>query len=429
MPSDQTQPRTAGAVDSSAEPPARGQSLSRRTLLVRALKLAVSLALLEQVSVETLALQAAPLPVPADSPDLERAHLAYAALQEHFFVEPHRLYHDFQQTHSRLDYPFASNWSFSVALRANLALASAPGASDELRVNLRGLVEQGLECYWDPAASAYNSEVLPPLGLEFGPDCFRFYDDNAHNALILLEYAQQTGETWALERAGEIFAGFIIDGVDRDNPVMTGGIRWAQTPDGAEPMDRCLVSNAPSAMLGFSLFRLTGDRLYYDWAAGMLNWCNAYLLDPADGLYWDKVRADGTLDRTKWSYNQGFMIGAYTTLYDLTGDSRFLHQAETTAQAALAYYPRQQRNGVSGFLHQDPDFNAVFFRAVLDLLAYSADPRLLAAAHQALESYRDQVWSSPDFHAPDHRFTLPCNSSPLRMQAAMVEIFALALPT
>jgi hypothetical protein len=381
------------------------------------------------VTVAAPAARAAPAVVPSAAPDLERAHLAYEALQHHFFVEPYSLYRDFEQTHRRLDFPFASNWSFSVALRASLALADSTDASAALEASLRALVEQGLERYWDPAGNAYNSEVLPPLGIGFGPECFRFYDDNAHDALILVEHAQRFGETWALERAGQIFARFIIDGVDRDNPIMTGGIRWAQTPHHAAPMDRCLVSNAPSALLGFSLYRLTGDRLFYDWAAGMLGWCNTYLLDRSDGLYWDKVRADGTVDRTKWSYNQGFMIGAYTALYDLTGDGRFLHQAEATARAALAYYPRQQRNGVLGFLHQDPDFNAVFFRHLLELLEVSDDQELQAAARQALAAYRDQVWSSPEYHAPDHLFTLPCNSSPLRMQAAMVEIYALPLPS
>jgi hypothetical protein len=358
----------------------------------------------------------------------ERTLLAHEALQRHFFVESYSLYRDFEQTHYRLDYPWASNWSFSVALRANLALADSEGLSANLQASGQALVEEGLERYWDPSGGAYNSEVLPPLGIGFGPDCFRFYDDNAHNGLLLVEYARQLGEPWALDRAGEIFAGFIIGGVDRDNPIMTGGIRWAQTPDGAAPMDRCLVSNAPSALLGFSLYRLTGERLFYDWAAGMLSWCNAYLLDGSDGLYWDKVRADGTIDRTKWSYNQGFMIGAYTELYDLTHDVRFLHQAEATARAALAYYPRQQRNGVRGFLHQDPDFNAVFFRYVLDLLDRSDDQQLRAEVRQALARYRDAVWDSTEYHGPNHLFSLPCSSSPLRMQAAMVEIYALSLP-
>ena len=397
---------------------------SRRRLLVDGLKLGTSVGLLRYVGVGPSTAHAAPAAIPTAASSAERARRAYAALQAHFFLDRYSLYRDFKQTHPRLTYPYASNWSFSVAARASLALATAPGGLG-FGGDVRKLLALGLERYWDPAGGAYNSEPLPPLGIAFGPDCFRFYDDNAHDALILLEYAEGTRDAWALQRAASIFSSFIIKGVDQYNPVMTGGIPWAQTPQGGRANDRNLISNAPSALLGFSLYQHTSNRHFFDWASGMLNWCNRYLRDTTDGLYWDKIRADGTIDYTKWSYNQGFMIAIYSKLYEITRDESFLRIAEYTARAALTHHLSQERNGIVGLLNQDPDFNAVFFRYLTRLLALSADRELQQTARQVMQAYADLVWETPQYHLTNDLFTLPCESSPLRMQAAMVEIYAL----
>ena len=397
---------------------------SRRRFITDALKLAAGVGFLQQVGTDQSAAYAAPVVFPPAASNVERARIAYDAMQANFFLDGYDIYRDLRQTHPRLAYPFASNWSFSVAARATLALAMAsrdPGHGEALR----RLVREGLERYWDPAGSAYNSEPLPPLGIPFGPECFRFYDDNAHDALILLEYGAHSGEAWALDRAKAIFSSFIITGVDADNPVMAGGIRWAQTPDRALRMDRNMISNAPSALLGLSLYQRTGDRHYFDWAIWMIDWCNRYLRDAKDGLYWDKVRSDGTLDYTKWSYNQGFMAAVYTKLYEITREARFLEAAATIARSALTYHRSHTTDGVAGLLNQDPDFNAVFFRYLVRLLGVSGDRALHELVKQAVQAYGDLVWNTPQYHRADHLLAVPCGSTPLRMQAAMVEIYAL----
>lgn len=396
---------------------------SRRSFIRGALLLGAAVALLPSLAPETA--HAAPAAAAPSSADAERARLAYAALQDYFFLGEAALYRDFKQTHPKLAFPYASNWSFSVAARASMALATSPVGTDR-PADPRRLINEGLERYWDAGAGAgaYNSELQPPLGIAFGPECYRFYDDNAHDGLLLLEYADAAGEPWALERARAIFD-FIIGGVDAKNPVMPGGIRWAQTPEWVPKMDRTMTSNAPGALLGFSLYLRTAERRFYDWAAGILAWCNTYLRDRADGLYWDKVRADGTIDTTKWSYNQGFMVGVYTALYELLGDRRFLNEAELIARSALSYHRGFSRNGIAGLLNQDPDFNAIFFRYLTRLLPLSADADLRAGAQQAMRTFGDQVWNSPAYHQAGDLLAPPSDSSPLRMQAAMVEIYTL----
>ena len=406
---------------------ARTTRLTRRTLLLGALRAAACVGLLGRLTAQPAPASAAPPRSAAASADWRRADAAYDVMQQRFLLTGTSLYTDARQTNPKLPLPYASNWSFSVAMRATLALARLRPDQASYGQALDRLVRDGLEWYWDQAGRAYNSDVQPPLGIPFGEHCFRFYDDNAHVGLLLLEYAQQRGDRWALRRTVELFDDFIVSGFDTSNPVMAGGIRWAQTPDGKSGADRCLVSNAPNALLGLSLYQQTGEQRFFDRALQVLAWCARYLRDEQDGLYWDKIRADGTIDRTKWSYNQGFVLGSYIKLYEILQREDLLRTAESIAAAALRYHQQYVRNGVVGLLNQDPDFNAVFFRHLLPLLTLSADQGLHTAIRRAIVTYRDQAWESPEYHLPDGQFSLPCGSTPLRMQAGMAEIYAINL--
>jgi predicted alpha-1,6-mannanase (GH76 family) len=61
---------------------------------------------------------------------------------------------------------------------------------------------------------------------------------------------------------------------------------------------------------------------------------------PATGLFWDKIRGDGTLDKTLWSYNQGSMVGANVLLARVHQDARdqYLDRAEAIARKALRHF-------------------------------------------------------------------------------------------
>ncbi len=58
------------------------------------------------------------------------------------------------------------------------------------------------------------------------------------------------------------------------------------------------------------------------------------------GLYRDHVRADGTIEPTVWSYNQGTPIGAAVLLARSTGDNTWLDRAVETAAATRAHFCR-----------------------------------------------------------------------------------------
>ncbi len=231
----------------------------------------------------------------------DRARVSFEALERSFAVRGQpSLYRDAT--------PWSTNrcsylWPFSRAAAAALDLVVL-GVLEPARADQ--LLGDGLAHYRRDSgtASGYDSAVRPPLG--GGGD--RFYDDNAWIGLDLIRQHRVTGAPAALARAVDVFA-FLVSGWDADpSHPSPGGVFWVESSTNG---DRNTVSTAPAAQLGFLLQSVgAGPPDTGAWAERMLQWTHTTLRDPADGLYWDHIAADGRIERTKWSYNQGNVIGA-----------------------------------------------------------------------------------------------------------------------
>src|SRR5262249_7122424 len=127
-----------------------------------------------------------------------------------------------------------------------------------------------------------------------------FYDDNEWVVLDLLELHQLTGDPSYLKQATDIFQ-FIRGGEDT---TLGGGIWWQHKHDGKNT-----CSNAPAIVCALEMFKVTRDEQYLPFAKRIYSWTNDHMLD-ADGLYWDHISLDGTIEKTKWSYNTALMIRA-----------------------------------------------------------------------------------------------------------------------
>jgi hypothetical protein len=148
----------------------------------------------------------------------------------------------------------------------------------------------------------------------------------------------------------------------------------------------------------------------------MIAWVEDSLHDGA-GLYWDKIRGDGTIDRARWSYNQGSMVGAQVLLARLGDDSgRRLARATTIAGAALDHY-------AGGYELQPPAFNAIFFRNLLLLHHASDDSELRSRILDAIGDYADRAWAQ--WRDRRGRFARPGQPPTLLDQSAIVSTSAL----
>lgn len=351
----------------------------------------------------------------------ERAARAFAAMRTQFWTRPGLYRRD-----GRFHRPgtAAHLWPFSRALVATLDLAGVDGdlpgfdADTSIKDDLAAL-----ERYWDPIRDppAYSSDVS---GTRIGGD--RYYDDNAWVGLALIQLERMRPGSGYLDRAGELFR-FAVSGWDQHE----GGVFWVEQGRGigARNHDRNTVSNAPNAELGFHLSELTGTatpepnavhaRAMYDWVVKTLDASR----DPdraGAGLFWDKVRGDGTIDETLWTYNQGSMIGANVLLARLEPPAHavlYLERAEAIARKSLTHFSQDE------YIRQPAAFNAIFFRNLLLLHPVTGDANLQTAIIDTIRTYADHAWDRTRDRRD--RFHLSHGGVTLLHQSAIVQLLAL----
>jgi hypothetical protein len=320
-------------------------------------------------------------------------------------------------------------WPFARALIATLDLSGVrdrpPAGFDADTVIAQHL--QTLERYWDVSrgVSAYSSDVP---GTRLGRD--RYYDDNAWVGLGLVQLERMRPGSGHLDRAAELFR-FAQAGWDgRPNVPYPGGVFWVEQGVGAGSRnhDRNTVSNAPNAALGLHLEELMGPETASVESIrpeDMYEWVNTALDASRDGdrratgLFWDKLRGNGTLDATFWSYNQGNMIGVNVLFARRGGEAQagYLARAEAIAHKALRHFAE------IGYDSQPPAFNAIFFRNLLLLHAATADDQLRTQIVNAMRGYADRAWHEQRTRSDCFRFS--GHGVTLLDQSAMVQILAL----
>jgi hypothetical protein len=368
------------------------------------------------------------LPARADQPDTAvpmkagasaaagvRALASDRALRSHFGTDHGLFTETFPNTG---DNAYSYEWPFSQAMIGAIDLAgirSHRGAS----VGLAKKRIAALDAYWNPEPAQgpahYASYVVAPLG--GGGDAF--YDDNEWDALAFLQWYAQTGNRKALKKAEHIFDLVVYGWDDDPSHACPGGVFWTQAP---WSQDRNTVSNGPGAEVGAHLYLITGKRKYLTWAKKMVAWTDQCLLAP-NGLYYDNIKLDGSIDKTQWSYNQGVMLGAKNLLYRATGQKHYLREAQAIADASLDYYGAIQPDGQTRYFTQPARFNAILFTNFLQLGATASDPAYVTAMKtyekQARQRYLDKTTGLYRFDGSTAPVTLLEQAAMVRIQSML----------
>jgi hypothetical protein len=311
----------------------------------------------------------------ATSTNQQEAVATYSALQQNLYVARQSVY---RGSPSNSCGTYSCLWPFTNAAAGTAYLYGAPnGARYSSDVAAR---QTGLGHYADPSEisptgaaqpSAYQSAVAPPLG----PGGATYYDDNAWVGLNLIHaYLLTSNRTYLSLAQSEL--NFIISGWDTNTTDgCPGGVFW----EDAAGSQRNTTANGAGAALALELDRLTGNTSDLAWATTTYQWA-VTCLRTASGLYNDHVNPNGSVNTTSWSYNQGVMVGAGVLLYQVTGNSTYLNQAQQTAAAAVSYF------GTGATLvNQGPAFNAIYFRnlfllnQVVPNTAYAAEAQSFAS--------------------------------------------------
>ena len=157
----------------------------------------------------------------------------------------------------------------------------------------------------------------------------RFFDDNGWWALAWLRAHELTGDERFLAGARRIFAD-MVSGWDE---VFGGGLWWNRDRTYKNAITNELFLTVATRLHLQSPGR---DRAYRDWALREWEWFEAAGLVGAEGLVNDGLAADGTNNgKPTYTYNQGVILGGLGDLYRITGDSAYLTQGASIADAAL----------------------------------------------------------------------------------------------
>ena len=286
----------------------------------------------------------------------------------------------------------------------------------------KGMVNQ-FELYWrnagDVNIGGYGSQTD---GVNGGGT--RFYDDNSIVGIDLVHAYKLTGEKVYLERAKRI-VDFLKSGEDN---VHGGGMWWNESQKNQNGVGD---SNKPACANGFgTLFLLD----YYSvcsneekadvlaFAKRLYNWVYTNLCDPEDNNYWNDKQANGSVNKTKWTYNTGAMISNGVRLFKITGDESYLNQAKASAEGAYNYFVRPANGLALAYPANDPWFTIKLVNAFVDIRPY------FKAAEGYIETFigftdhaYDKARNQTGFFYEDWTGGSPKRMESLLMQAAALE--------
>jgi uncharacterized protein YyaL (SSP411 family) len=216
----------------------------------------------------------------------------------------------------------AFNWSVGVWLSALVSAAQA----DATLIPFVQKYAIATRAYWNPLPPVAGYDVLP------GPkDVDRYYDDNEWMVMALADLARLTKDESIWQDAERAMT-YALSGLDSK---LGGGIYWRES-DRIATKNTC--SNAPAVAALISLYRHDHRPERLKQAAEIYDWTYSKLRDPADDLMWDAIRADGSVEKTKWSYNTALMIRSAAELHELTNRPIYQTQLRRFMRSSIRHW-------------------------------------------------------------------------------------------
>jgi hypothetical protein len=183
---------------------------------------------------------------------------------------------------------------------------------------LRQFSDQLHSAYWD---NGYRSAAGPST---------RFYDDNAHVVVALVEAYNLTSDSLYLHRAVQTQA-FVLSGEDS---LAGGGIYFSEDSRNGKDAISTLQGARGAAML----YRATGQQQHLTDATRLLNWSNTHI-QRADGLYHQNFGiASNAPGGVPLANSAGISILTNLDLYQATSQRSYLIEAERIATRAVTYH-------------------------------------------------------------------------------------------
>lgn len=231
----------------------------------------------------------------------------------------------------------------------------------------------------------------------------RFYDDNQWIAIAYLDAYNRNKKPEFLAAAKMIYT-FMMTGYDE---VSGGGIYWKE----GNKKSKNTCSNGPGILVALQLYKATNEPEYLKTALLLYEWTNKHLQSP-EGIYYDNIKLPSMeISRAFYTYNTGTMLQSAALLYSITGEKKYLKEAQRIAAAGKQHFYKEHT------LPGDYWFNAVMFRGYIEL--YTIDHN-----EEWIQFFRDdaeRIWNNER----DAKDLLGRKDyKELKDQAAMLEVYA-----
>lgn len=283
-----------------------------------------------------------------------------------------------------LDAPsgFATAWhQFQVLNMLDIASTADGGSSVDPAAVLTQAVD-ATNAYWDASPAGYPAGYNATIhfGLT-GPD--RYVDDNLWMAQLLMHQYQRTGNEAYVARVKQIVDLFLSQ---RD--ASDGAGYWKVQFTSEANRDECVVSNATAVPSLVDLYLAGyGDSSYVDTAEDVFRWVRT-LRDPETGLYFDKIRGNGEIDRTIYTYVQAEVLDSMVALSRVDPLRHPLRSAVAFAERSAEYFAQHGGYGIG-------KFDVIYLRSLMSLASLADDDTLTTDVRQAIELARAAVPRSP----------------------------------
>ena len=295
------------------------------------------------------------------------------------------------------------------------ALCAATG-DESYKTLLDNKVLRGLEKYLDISRSpaGYASYINTASQSD------RFYDDNIWLGIDFTDAYLNTKEEKYLKKAQLIWK-FIESGADDK---LGGGIYWCEQ----KKVSKNTCSNAPASVFALKMFKAIRDSSYLIKGQELYEWTKKRLQDSTDYLYFDNISLDGKIDKSKYAYNSGQMMQAATLLYQLTGRSHFLKDAQNIAKACYNYFfinfIPEEGEPFKLLKKGDVWFTAVMLRGFIELYQTDHNKTYINSFNQNMDYAWEHVRDEKGLFDIDFSGRTHDDRKWLLTQAAMVEMYA-----
>ncbi len=301
---------------------------------------------------------------PKDSFRLKAEELT-STVQDRFWIPKKRQYTGYLTEAGSKSKDPAFAWDMAVQLSA---LAAACRIDPKTYRPLYDQAFDSLRTYGCDYKGVFGYQVWPYGGGT--PD--RYYDDDEWIVLAQLDAYEALHDRKYLDEAKKTFQ-FVLSGSSAD---LDGGIFWHEQ----DRKSKNTCSNAPAMAAAARLYLATKSPGYLATAKSIHDWVQR--LKDKDDLMFDGLNLDGSIGKTKWTYNTALMIRGDLALYEATRDKSYLKEAVAMGSAALAHWV----DPTTGAIHDEGPFAHHLDEAFFDLAKVDRSKDWAAIAKRAIQA-------------------------------------------